>query len=117
MSISLQNTGKSTRRQYGPAQCCGLMRDIRDTRDSGDGGWCSVEQKCWNAVTIRGDTIETLYTLYTGHLTAAPQYCHHPAEGAWLDTVARYAVAAPPILGPSCLVLVASDNQRWTQRR
>ena len=89
VDLSVQNTGKSTRSQYGPAQCCGLMRDTRDTRDSGDGGWWSVGQKCWNAVTMWGDTVwtlyghcmETLYTLYTGHLTAAPQYCQYPAEG------------------------------------
>ena len=41
------------------------MRDTRDTRDSGDGGWWSVGQKCWNAVTMRGDTVWTLYGLYT----------------------------------------------------
>ena len=81
------------------------MRDTRDTRDSGDGGWWSVGQKCWNAVTMRGDTVWTLYTLYTGHLTAAPQYCQYPAQGAWLDTLARYVVAAPPILGPAALWL------------
>ena len=65
MFLSVQNTGKSTRSQCGPAQCCGLKRDIRDTRDSGDGGWWSVGQKCWNAVTMRGDTVWTLYGLYT----------------------------------------------------
>ena len=81
MFLSVQKTGKSIRSQYGPAQCCGLKRDIRDTRDSGDGGWWSVGQKCWNAVTMRGDTVWTLYTLYTGHLTAAPQHCQYPAEG------------------------------------
>ena len=65
MFLSVQKIGKSTRSQCGPAQCCGLMRDIRDTRDSGDGGWWSVGQKCWNAVTMRGDTVWTLYGLYT----------------------------------------------------
>ena len=61
--------------------------------------------------------METLYTLYTGHLTAAPQYCQHPAEGAWLDTVARYAVAAPPILGPSCLVALDNQTNALTQHQ